>query len=91
MENTIKIRKGNKNQEPCAVYVSHWHRSFDYWVCEVLNTGDTVFSKTTDLIDFDYNKLQTMYYEWKIKNQDVIKKRFAKLLQEHLTLNPQQK
>lgn len=82
MKGKIKIRLGNDSQEPMVVYVSHWNTNFEYWVCEKLNTGDTVFSRETQLIDFNYKEFKRMFYEWKIKQQDVIKSRFIELLNE---------
>lgn len=82
MEGQIKIRLGNENQEPMVVYVSHWNKNVKYWVCEKLNTGDTVFSKQSQLIDFSYRVFRRMFYEWKIKNQDIVKARFVELLNE---------
>ena len=82
MKGLIKIRLGNKNQEPMVVYVSHWNENFNYWICEKLNTGDTVFSKEKQLIDFNYEQFKIMFYKWKIKQQNVVKKRFIELLNE---------
>jgi hypothetical protein len=82
MKEEIKIRLGNDSQEPMVVYVSGWHPGFEYWICEKINSGDTVLSKESQLIDFDYKEFQRLYYEWKIQQQDVIKERFIKLLEE---------
>ncbi len=82
MKEEIKIRLGNDSQEPMVVYVLRWHPGFEYWICEKINSGDTVLSKESQLIDFDYKEFQRLYYEWKIQQQDVIKERFIKLLEE---------
>lgn len=83
MKGEIKIRLGNDNQEPMFVYVRGWNSNFELWVCDKLNSGETVFSKQTELIDFsDYNDFKRMYYEWKIKQQDIIKNRFIEMLNE---------
>lgn len=80
MKGKIKIRLGNENQEPMVVYVSHWNTNFEWWVCEKLNTGETVFSNNDELIEFNYKKFKIMFYEWKVKQQDVIKKRYLEEL-----------
>ena len=78
----IKIRKGNENQAPAVVFVSHTN-SFDAWVCEILNTKGTVFTTDeSDLIDFNYKLFQQMYWDWEIKNQDKIKKRAIEIRKE---------
>ena len=82
IKGTIKIRKGNENQEPTVVYVSHMN-NFNYWVCEVINTSGTVFtSNERDLIDFNYKLFMQMYYDWKIKNQKVVTARFRNIRKE---------
>lgn len=80
MKGQIKIRIGNDNQEPMIVYIKNWHNYFEKWICEKINSGDTVFSNNDQLIDFDYDEYKRMYYEWKIKQQDIIKQRFIELL-----------
>jgi hypothetical protein len=82
MKNQIKIRLGNESQEPMIVYVSHWASRFELWACEKLNTGEIVFSKESNLIDFNYLQYKRMYYEWKIANQDIVKARFIESLNE---------
>ena len=82
MKGQIKIKLGNETQEPMVVYVSHWNTNFGYWVCESLNTGSTFLSKESQLIDFNYREFKRMFYEWKIKNQDVVKARFVELINE---------
>jgi hypothetical protein len=82
MKGEIKIRLGNDSQAPMVVYVSNKNSKFNLWTCEVLNTGDTVFSKDENLIDFDYNKFKIIYYKWKISYQDLVKNRFIELLDE---------
>lgn len=77
----IMIRKGNVNHSPHVVYVSH-KNSFDYWVCEVVNTEDSVFSKNEDLIEFNYKLYMQMLYKWKIQNVNRSKIRFKELLAE---------
>jgi hypothetical protein len=81
MKGQIKIRLGNESQEPCVVYISG-KSLLDLWVCEVLNTGNTVFSKDEQLIDFDYKEFKRISYSWKIEQQDRIKERYKKLLEE---------
>ena len=83
MKGKIKIRLGNENQQPSVVYVSGFNRNIDLWVCEILNTGDTVYSTEESLIDFDYKKFRIMYYEWKIQRQDQVKENYVKLLAEY--------
>jgi hypothetical protein len=65
-----------------VVYISHWNTNFGYWVCEKLNSGETVFSNESQLIDFNYREFKRMFYEWKIKHQDIVKARFVELLNE---------
>lgn len=78
----IKIRKGNENHAPVIVLVSH-KNSWDAWVCEILNTTETVFTiDENDLIDFNYKLFQQMYWDWKIENQDKIKKRAIEMRKE---------
>ncbi|MCW3110533.1 MAG: hypothetical protein JWQ09_5039 [Segetibacter sp.] len=84
LKGKIMIRKGMESMEPCIVYVSHVNR-FDSWVTPKLNTGEIHFSSDKDLIEFDYNLFQKMFYEWKIKQMPKIKKRFKKFIAE---LNP---
>jgi hypothetical protein len=82
MKGQIKIRLGNDNQEPMVVYVKGFNENLQFWVCEKLNSGDSVFSKESQLIDFNHSDFKRMFYEWKIKNQDVVKARFVELLNE---------
>lgn len=79
----IKIRKGNDTQEPTIVYIARRNKRLDFWVCEVLNTGETVFTtENSDLIDFDYNLFEKMYLDWKIENCDKVKERLIKSREE---------
>ena len=80
MKGEIKIRLGNESQEPMIVYIYSWHKKLELWVCEKLNTGDTVMSKNTQLIDFNYREFKILFYDWKIKNQDINKARFLESL-----------
>jgi hypothetical protein len=79
----IMIRVGNENQEPMVVYVSHTN-SFGLWVCDKMNTGDTLFSDDKNLVEFQYIKFKKMYYQWKIEHTERIKENFLKLLSELL-------
>ncbi len=76
------IRKGNKSQEPAVVFVSGFNTNFKCWVVHSLNTWTIMFSKKSDLIEFDYNEFQKMYYTWKIDNQDAVTKRYMESLAE---------
>lgn len=82
MKGQIKIRLGNESQEPCIVYIKGKNTNFNFWSCEILNTGDTVFSTDEQLIDFDYKEFNRIYYTWKIEQQDRIKENYKKLLKE---------
>ena len=75
------VRVGNESQEPMVVYVSHTN-SLGSWVCEKINTGDTVFSDDAHLIEFKYLSFKKMYYAWKIAQAERIKENFQKLLAE---------
>lgn len=78
----IKIRKGNVYKAPVVVFVSHIN-SLGAWVCEILNTAETVFTTDEkDLIDFNYKLFQQMYWDWKIENQDKIKQRAIEIRKE---------
>lgn len=79
LKGAIKIRKGTDSEPPMVVYVSHIN-SFGFWVCEKLNTGESHFSKSSQLIDFTYVKFQQMYYQWQIDNLKIKEKRFRELL-----------
>ena len=81
LKGTIKIRKGDSSEPPMIVYVSHTN-SFGFWVTPKLNTGETHFSKSNQLVDFSYPKFQQMYYQWKIDNLKIQEKRFKELLAE---------
>ena len=78
----IKIRKGNEYQEPAVVYVSH-KNNWDAWVCEILNTTQSVFTTDeSDLIDFNYKLFMQMSYDWKIQNQKVVTARMVEIRKE---------
>ena len=78
IKGTIKIRKGNEYQAPTLVYVSH-KNSWNAWVCEILNTTQSVFTiDESDLLDFNYKVFMQMSYDWKIKNQAIVTARLIK-------------
>lgn len=82
----ICIRKGNKNQEPSAVFVSGIN-SFGFLVCRIINSNILVMSEVDgdDLVDFDYKKLELMRAEWAVENAkrsvQVTEERYQELLE----------
>lgn len=65
---TVCIRKGNKHQEPAAVYITGIN-GFDSLVCRVLNTGDIMFcdpNSEGEIIPFDFLTLQRLRAEWRL-------------------------
>lgn len=66
MVGTFKIKKGNKNQKPAVVYITG-KNSWDWWICQVVNTGYTFFTDDdSDLLDFDPVLFKKMSLGWKI-------------------------
>ncbi|MFH6945133.1 hypothetical protein [Flavobacterium sp. FlaQc-50] len=79
IKGSIKIRKGNKNQEPKVVFVAGFGK-IGYWICNAINTGETFFSNEEDLIDYDFTLFEKMVLGWRIWNADMTKKRLEKHL-----------
>ncbi len=78
----IMIRKGNENQKPYVVYVSGKNKLGSF-VCEIVNTGETVFTNyINDLIEFDHKEYKKMLYNWHIENAEKTKTNYLKLLME---------
>lgn len=78
----IMIRKGNENQKPYVVYISGKNQ-LGALVCEIVNTGETVFTTNIkDLIEFDFKEYRKMLYSWHIDNAEKIKANYLKLLME---------
>jgi len=76
----ICIRKGNKFQEPSAVFVSGIN-GLGMLICRVINTGSMVMSEPDEegeLLDFDFKKLELMRAEWDVE----ISKRSVRLSEE---------
>ena len=82
LQGKIMIRKGNENQKPCVVYVSHFNTNIELWITRVINTGDTYMSSESTLIDFDYYLFERMEYEWELEQLPKTKKRIQNLLKE---------
>lgn len=78
------MRVGNESQEPMVVYVLSYKTDLKLFTCAKINSGQMLFASKKSLIDFDYNKYLVLYYEWMVKNQDVIKKRYKELLRQEL-------